>query len=79
MAKPVAYILFNHEMDWECRITAHRHEAEALDGFDGWRIGGEVNTLEEVFNLLDDNDFDPEYFYNFVELMPHWLYNALNH
>jgi hypothetical protein len=74
-----AYVLFNHEMDWVAEITAHKHEATALDGFDGWYIAGEVSSLTELFKLFDEHDFDPEYFYNFVDRMPHWLYNALNH
>lgn len=74
-----AYVLFNHEMDWVAEITAHRNEATALDGFDGWYIAGEVSSLTELFKLFDEHDFDPEYFYNFVDRLPHWLYNALNH
>jgi hypothetical protein len=79
MPKPIAYVLFNHELDWESCITGHSHEATALDGVGGWYIAGEVNSLKELFNLFDEHDFDPEYFYNFVDDMPHWLYNALNH
>lgn len=74
-----AYVLFNRERDWEALITAHKQEAGSLDGFDGWYIAGEVSSLEELFYLFNENDFDAEYFYNFVDDMPHWLYNALNH
>jgi hypothetical protein len=74
-----AYVLFNHERDWEALITAHKQEADSLNGFDGWYIAGEVSSLEELFHLFDEHDFDAEYFYNFVDDMPHWLYNALNH
>ena len=74
-----AYVLFNHDMDWESMITAHKHEADSLNGFDGWYIAGEVTSLEELFKLFDEHDFDAEYFYNFVDDMPHWLYSALNH
>lgn len=79
MDKVIAYVLFNHELDWEALVTANKHEADALNGCDSWYIAGEVSSLEELFRLLDDNDFDPEYFYEFVDRMPHWLYNALNH
>jgi hypothetical protein len=79
MYKTTAYVLFNHEMDWVVEVTAHKHEADSLNGFDGWYIAGEVSSLEEMFHLFDEHDFDPEYFYNFVDRLPHWLYNALNH
>lgn len=79
MPNTTAYVLFNHEMDWVVEVTAHKHEADSLNGFDGWFIGGEVSSLEEMFHLFDEHDFDPEYFYEFVDRMPHWLYNALNH
>lgn len=79
MSKTIAYVLFNHELDWESCITAHQHEAAALDGVGGWYIAGEVSSLKELFKLFDEHDFDPEYFYEFVDRMPHWLYNALNH
>lgn len=78
MSKTTAYVLFNHELDWESFITEHLQEAIALDGVGGWYIAGEVHSLKELFNLFDEHDFDPEYFYNFVDSMSHRLYNALN-
>lgn len=74
-AKPIAYVFFDRDRDWECAITDSK---EKLEGLDGLYLGGEVNTLSEVFDLLEAHDFDPEYFYNFVDDMPHHLYNLLN-
>jgi hypothetical protein len=80
MSKTTAYVLFNHELDWEVCVTAHKHEAVSLGGCGSWYIGGEVSSLKELFKLFEEHDFDAEYFYEYVDhCMPHWLYNALNH
>ncbi len=78
MSKPIAYVLFNHKMDWESFIATDPKFAAELNGCDGWYIGGEVNSLEELFKLFEEHDFDAEYYYNFIDDMPHWLYNLLN-
>jgi hypothetical protein len=72
---PVAYIFFSHSMDWACDITENPADFEGLDD---WYLGGGVSNLKEVFKLLDEHDFDPEYFYDFVDALPHRLFNLLN-
>ena len=75
MSKPIAYVFLSHSRDWECEVTLNPSEFEGLED---WYLAGEVCSLEELFQLMEDNDFDAEYFYELVEHLPHRLYNALN-
>lgn len=72
----VAYLFLNHLYDWECVVTERPSEFE---GYDGWYLAGKVSTLKELFKLMEDNDFDAEYFYEYVDhCMSHRLFNMLN-
>lgn len=72
----VAYVFLNRFRDWECEVTLDKSE---FAGLDGWYLAGEVSSLEELFHLMEDNDFDAEYFYYFVDrCLSHRLYNMLN-
>ena len=74
--KPIAYFFLNAEHDWMCELVT---DCSTFDGNDeGWYLAGVVNSLGDLFDLMEANDFDPEYFYNFVDRLPHGLYNALN-
>lgn len=73
--KPIAYVFLDRNRDWECAVTATPSDFE--DDPD-WYLAAEVNSLDEVYEVLEDHGFDYEYFYNLVERMPHRLYNLLN-
>ena len=76
MANPVAYVFLSRSCDWECFITTNPHEA---DGDDDLYLAGEVSNLKELFHLMEDNDFDAEYFYEYVDnCMSHRMFNMLN-
>ena len=76
MTKPVAYVLLSRSRDWECFVTAD--PSEAYDDEDLY-LAGEVSSLKELFQLMEDNGFDAEYFYEYVDnCMSHKLYDLLN-
>ena len=76
MSNPVAYVYLSRSCDWECFVTTNPHEA---DGDDDLYLAGEVSSLKELFHLMEDNDFDAEYFYEYVDrCLPHYLFNLLN-
>ena len=71
-----AYVYLSHSRDWECFVTDDKQE---FTDDDDLYLAGEVSSLEELFNLMEDNDFDAEYFYYFVDrCLSHRLYNMLN-
>lgn len=72
---PVAYIFFDKDRDWESALVLNPKE---LEGVEGWYLGGIVHSLKEIFSLMENQGFDPEYIYNFFEEIPHWIYNALD-
>ena len=74
--KFAAYLFFDRDCDWECYITTDPRE---FDGVPEVYLGGGVNTLTEVFDLMMEHGFDAEYYYLFVErCMSHYIYNLLN-
>lgn len=75
MSKPIAYIFFDKERTWDCAITTIPSEYE---GVGSWYLGGEVYTMMDVLDLLDDHGFDHDYFYKFVDAMPIQLVLQLN-
>ena len=76
MSKPVAYAFLSHSRDWEFWITDNLAD---FNGCDDWYLAGEVSSLKELFQLMEDNDFDAEYFYEYVDhCMPHRIFNMLN-
>jgi hypothetical protein len=76
MTKPVAYVFLSKSCDWECFVVTNPLEA---DGDDDLYLVGSVSSLEDLFHLMEDNDFDAEYFYEYVDrCLSHRLYNLLN-
>jgi hypothetical protein len=76
MTKQCAYVFLSSSCDWECFVTTDPREAE---GNDDLYLAGEVSSLKELFKLMEDNDFDAEYFYAYVDhCMSHRLFNLLN-
>jgi hypothetical protein len=76
MTKQCAYVFLSRSRDWECFVTTDPREAE---GDDDLYLAGEVSSLKELFKLMEDNDFDAEYFYEYVDhCMSHRLFNMLN-
>ena len=72
----VAYVFLNHDRDWECEVTTNPEEFEGLEG---WYLAGEVSSLKELFELMEANDFDAEYFYEYIDrYVSHPIYNMLN-
>ena len=71
-----AYVYLSRSRDWECFVTDNKQEL--ADDDDLW-LAGEVSSLEELLHLMEDNGFDAEYFYEFVDnCMSHRIYNMLN-
>lgn len=71
-----AYVYMSRSRDWECFVTTDPRDAE---GDDDLYLAGEVSSLKELFKLMEDNDFDAEYFYEYVDhCMSHRLFNLLN-
>ena len=71
-----AYVYLSHSRDWECFVTTDKQE---LDGDDDLWFAGEVSSLTDLFHLMEDNGFDAEYFYAYIDYcLPHSLYNLLN-
>ena len=71
-----AYVYLSRSRDWECFVTDIKQELAADD--DLW-LAGEVCCLKQLFHLMEDNGFDAEYFYEFVDnCMPHRIYNMLD-
>ena len=76
MANPVAYVFLSRSRDWECVVTDNFAD---FDGCDDWYLVGEVSSLKELFQLMEDNNFDAEYFYEYVDhCMSHRLFDMLN-
>ena len=76
MSKSVAYVFLDRSRDWECFVCENPHEA---DGDDDLYLAGEVNSLKELFQLMEEHGFDAEYFYEYIDrCMPHYLFNMLN-
>ena len=76
MNKPVAYVFLSRSRDWECFVTTDPSEVE---GDEDLYLAGEVSSLEELFHLMEDNDFDAEYFYEYVDhCMSHRMFTLLN-
>ena len=76
MVKAVAYVYLDRSRDWECVVTLNPSEYE---GIEDWYCAGQVTNLKELFQLMEDNDFDAEYFYEYVDhCMSHRLFNLLN-
>ena len=76
MANPVAYVYLSRSCDWECFVSENPHEA---DGDEDLYLVGTVSNLKELFRLMDEHDFDAEYFYEYVDhCMSHRLFNLLN-
>lgn len=71
-----AYVYLSRSCDWECFVSENPHEA---DGDEDLYLAGEVSSLKELFQLMEDNDFDAEYFYEYVDhCLSHRIYNMLN-
>lgn len=70
-----AYLFLDHARSWESYITTNPRE---LEGCESWYCAGGVNTISDVFDLLEAHGFEPDYFYEFVDRMPHRLFNLLN-
>lgn len=76
MIKQCAYVFLSRSRDWECFVTTDPREAE---GDDDLYLAGQVGSLKELFQLMDEHDFDAEYFYEYVDhCLSHRLYNLLN-
>lgn len=76
MSKPVVYVYMSRARDWECFVS---EEPIVLAADDDMYLAGEVSSLKELFQLMEDNDFDAEYFYEYVDhCLSHRLYNLLN-
>lgn len=74
--KYVAYVFLSRSRDWECVVTTFLSD---FDGDPDWYCVGGVNNLKELFQVMDEHDFDAEYFYEYVDhCMSHQLYNLLN-
>lgn len=77
MSNTVAYVYLSRECDWECFVNMYPIE---LTDDDDLYLAGTVSSLKELFHLMDEHDFDAEYFYEYVDrCMSHELYNMLNH
>ena len=71
-----AYVYLSRSRDWECFVTDNKYEFADDDDL---YLAGEASSLEELFHLMEDNDFDAEYFYEYVDhCMSNRLYNMLN-
>ena len=71
-----AYVYLSHSCDWECFVCEH---TQTLEVDDDLYLAGEVSSLKELFQLMEDNDFDAEYFYEYVDhCLSHRLFNMLN-
>jgi hypothetical protein len=76
MSKPVAYVYLSHSRDWECFVS---EDPVVLATDDDLYLAGTVCSLKELFWLMDEHDFDAEYFYEYVDhCMSHRLFNMLN-
>ena len=76
MSKPIAYVFLDRCRDWECFVTLDPREA---DDDEDLYLAGTVSSLNELHELMDDNGFDSEYFYEYINLcLPHRLYNLLD-
>lgn len=76
MPKSVAYVFLSRSRDWECFVTLNPNEADRDEDL---YLAGQVSSLKELFQLMEDNDFDAEYFYEYVDCcMSHRIYNMLN-
>ena len=74
--KYVAYVFLDKNRDWECFVTT---DPSVFEGDEDLYCVGGVNDLKELMQLMEDNDFDAEYFYEYVDrCMPHYLFNMLN-
>ena len=76
MTQSVAYVFLDNSRDWECIVTT---DPTVFEGDEVLYFAGGINNLKELFQLMEDNDFDAEYFYEYVDhCMPHYLFNLLN-
>lgn len=72
----VAYVYLDRNRDWECVVTTN---PTIFEGDSDWYCLGGVNSLKELLQLMEENGFDAEYFYEYVDrCMSHELYNLLN-
>lgn len=71
-----AYVYLSRSCDWECFVC---EQPQDLTADDDLYLAGEVNSLPELMWLLEDNGFDYEYFYEYVDnCLSHRLFNMLN-
>lgn len=71
-----AYVYLSRAYDWECFVSEYPQVFAAEEDM---YLAGTVSSLKELFQLMEDNDFDAEYFYEYVDhCMSHRLFNMLN-
>lgn len=74
--KYTAYLFLDRTRDWECLVDT---DPTLFDGDADIYCAGGVNTLKELFQLMDEHGFDAEYFYEYVDhCLSHRLFNMLN-
>lgn len=71
-----AYVYLSRSCDWECFVC---EQPQDLIADDDLYLAGTVSSLKELFQLMDEHDFDAEYFYEYVDnCLSHRLFNMLN-
>ena len=75
MSKFIGYIYFDKERDWESYFSTDPHWA---DNDENWYLAGEVSTLQDVHNILNEKFDDEEYVYHFIKHnISHYAYCEL--